>query len=419
MMWGVATAPEPTSAPVPRPPLWPHVVRWAVLGMAGVLAASLTGITAAISIRAAPPGPTFAWPYRLTGRTNILIMGLDRTVSDQNPNVVYAVSRTDTLIAASVDPATRRVYLLSIPRDTRAPIPGRGVDKINAAHAYGGAPLTLRTVQNFLGVAFPYYVELHVRGLVDLVDAVGGITVRIPESLDYDDKWDGLHIHLQKGNRRLGGKAAMEYSRFRHDALGDIGRIGRQQQVVDALLAELRQPRVIFRTNPVLAALQKDTTTNLDQTQILALAVFGARLAPGGLVLETLPGRFEQGGPGYWLPDPAADRAAVARMLYGIDPAKFADTTVEIERASGEREVPADLLARLTALGVRILTSAGLSGATETAVIFHRGDPAVAHAIAALVGARRITRSERAAGPNISLVLGSDSVAATRDSALR
>jgi len=164
MMWGVATAPEPTSAPVPRPPLWPHVVRWAVLGMAGVLAASLTGITAAIGIRAAPPGPTFAWPYRLTGRTNILIMGLDRTVSDQNPNVVYAVSRTDTLIAASVDPATRRVYLLSIPRDTRAPIPGRGVDKVNAAHAYGGAPLTLRTVQNFLGVAFPYYVELHVRG---------------------------------------------------------------------------------------------------------------------------------------------------------------------------------------------------------------------------------------------------------------
>ena len=238
MMWGVGTTPELTSAPLPRPPLWPRVARWTLLGVAALLAVALLAVTASLGVRATPPGPTFGWPYRVTGRTNILIMGLDRTVSDQNPNVVYAISRTDTLIAASIDPAAHRVYLLSIPRDTRAPIPGHGIDKINAAHAYGGAPLTLRTVQNFLGVPFPYYIELHVRGLVDLVDAVGGITIRIPTDLNYDDNWDGLHIHLKKGNRRLGGQAAMEFTRFRHDALGDIGRIARQQQVMNALLLD-------------------------------------------------------------------------------------------------------------------------------------------------------------------------------------
>ena len=319
MMWVVATTPEPVSAPVPPPPLWPRIVRWTMLGVAVLLTVALIGVFASISVRATPPGPTFGWPYRVTGRTNILIMGLDRTVSDQNPNVVYAASRTDTLIAASIDPAAHRVYLLSIPRDTRAAIPGHGFDKINAAHDYGGAPLTLRTVQNFLGVPFPYYIELHVRGLVDLVDAVGGITVRIPTDLNYDDNWDGLHIHLKKGNRRLGGQAAMEFTRFRHDALGDIGRIARQQQVMNALLAELRAPRVIFRTDRVLAALRKDTSTNLDDTQLIALALFGARLSHQGLALSTLPGRFEQGGAGYWLPDPAADRVAVARLFYGID----------------------------------------------------------------------------------------------------
>ncbi len=418
MMWGVGPTPELTSAPLPRPPLWPRVARWMLLGVAALLAVALLAVTASLGVRATPPGPTFGWPYRVTGRTNILIMGLDRTVSDQNPNVVYAISRTDTLIAASIDPAAHRVYLLSIPRDTRAPIPGHGIDKINAAHAYGGAPLTLRTVQNFLGVPFPYYIELHVRGLVDLVDAVGGITIRIPKDLNYDDNWDGLHIHLKKGNRRLGGQAAMEFTRFRHDPLGDIGRIARQQQVMNALLLELRQPRVILRADRVLAALRKDTTTNLDDTQLIALALFGARLPHGGLALTTLPGRFEQGGAGYWLPDAAADRAAVVRLFYGIDPATLEGTTVEIANGSGARAAAADPLARLTALGVHIGAVTAAADAAETVVIVHRGDPEAARVIAAAIGAHRIIRAAAGSGPDVSVVLGSDSIApALTDSA--
>jgi len=410
MMWNVATTPELTSAPAPRPPQWPRAVRWTVLGAAVLLAVTLVGISAYIGARATPAGPTFGWPFRVTGRTNILIMGLDRTVSDQNPNVVYPISRTDTLIAASVDPATHRVYLLSIPRDTRAPIPGHGTDKINAAHAYGGAPLTLRTVENFLGVPFPYYIELHVRGLVDLVDAVGGITVRIPQDLNYDDNWDGLHIHLKRGNRRLGGQAAMEFSRFRHDALGDIGRIARQQQVMNALLVELRRPRVVFRAGRVVAALRKDTDTNLDQTQLIALGLFGIRLSHGGLAVETLPGHFEQGGSGYWLPDPEKDRATVVRLFYGMDPAKFAETTIEVVNAGGTRDALTDALARLTALGVQVTRVSTASDAAETVVIMRRGDPAVASIVAAGAGAHRVIRSAAPGGPALSLMIGSDSV---------
>ncbi len=208
-----------------RVPPWPGAVRWLLRAVLAAFACALVGAAGLVAARTTPPGPTFGRLLAVTGRTNVLIMGLDRTVSDQNPNVEYPVSRTDTLIAACFDPAARRVYLLSIPRDTRALIPGRGYDKINAAHAYGGALLTVRTTENLLGVTFPYYVELHVRGLVHLIDAVGGIDVRIPSNLDYDDNWDGLHIHLKKGYRHLGGGAAAGYARFRHDALGDIGRV--------------------------------------------------------------------------------------------------------------------------------------------------------------------------------------------------
>lgn len=411
-------APEPESQSVPpaarRPPRWPRVVRWTLLGVFIAFALGLAGVAGYVGVHATPAGPTFGWPLNITGRTNILIMGLDRSVSDQNPKVEYPISRTDTLIAASFDPATHRVYLLSIPRDTRTMIPGHGFDKINAAHAYAGAPLTTRTVENLLGVSFPYSIELHVRGLVHLIDAVGGVTVRIPKDLNYDDNWDGLHIHLKQGNRRLGGAQAMGFSRFRHDPLGDIGRIQRQQQVLDALLVELRQPRIVLRADRVLNVFQQDTTTNLDQTQLIALGVFGARLPHGGLVRETLPGRFA-GYDGYWLPDPAKDRALVTKFFYGMDAAAFSGTTIEVVNAGGGRDAAADALARLNALGLRVLRVTEAADASDAVLIVHHGDPAVAHIVAGITGVRRIVREPAPGGPDLSVVLGRNPAAATPD----
>jgi len=413
-----ASAPDPELARVPpfarRPPRWPHVIRWIVGCAVAAFALGLIGVAGYVAAHATPPGPTFGWPLKVTRRTNVLIMGLDRTVSDQNPNIVYPVSRTDTLIAASFDPETHRVYLLSIPRDTRTMIPGHGFDKINAAHAYGGASLSLRATENLLGVTFPYYIELHVRGLVDLIDAVGGIDVRIPKDLNYDDNWDGLHIHLKKGYRHLGGAGAMEYARFRHDALGDIGRIQRQQQVMGALLQELQRPHALLRADRILKVFQKDTTTNLTQTQLLALGLFGTRLPHGGLERDTLPGHFG-GYAGYWLPDVARDRALIIKDFYGMDTGAFSAVTVEIVNASGSRDVQADSLARLDALGVRVVRITTAPDASEAVLIVHHGDPAMAHVVAGITGARRIVNAPTLGGPDLSIVLGRTSTLVSPD----
>ncbi len=413
---GIPAAGAPGSAPEPRRPRWPHIVRWLLYGSLIFLGCVLAGAVLVVSRHAAPMGPTFGWPFRLTGRTNVLIMGLDRTVSDQNPNIVYPISRTDTLVAVSVDPGSRHIYLLSVPRDTQALIPGHGIDKINAAHAYGGGTLSLRTVQDFLGVPFPYYIEITERGLTRLIDAVGGVTIRIDKDLNYDDTWDGLHIHLKKGNRRLGGKAAMEYVRFRHDALGDIGRIRRQQQLLYALMDELRSPRVIFRMARILKVFREDVTTNLEPNQLIALAWFGARLSKGGLVRETLPGRFgdDEGYEGYWLPDLEKDRAAVARMFYGIDPKLLAATTVEVLNGTASWDAVTDPLARLQALGLRVLRVGAAPDAAETTVIVHRADPRVAQIVAAAVGAQQVIKGNPggARGPNLTLVLAKGYAAA-------
>src|ERR1700730_1706186 len=147
----------PARSPRPGRRSWARVARWALFGLAGLFTLLVIGAVGLVVVYKTPIRAVLGWPYPLTQRTNVLIMGLDRTVSDKNPTIVYPVSRTDTLIAATFDPASRRVSLLSIPRDTRASIPGHGTTKINAAHAWGGQQLATRATENLLGVRPPHY----------------------------------------------------------------------------------------------------------------------------------------------------------------------------------------------------------------------------------------------------------------------
>jgi LCP family protein required for cell wall assembly len=394
--------PTPSTPPARSPGRrsWARVARWAVFGVAGLLTLLVIGAVGLVAVYKTPIRAALGWPYPLTQRTNVLIMGLDRTVSDKNPTIVYPVSRTDTLIAATFDPASGRVSLLSIPRDTRASIPGHGTTKINAAHAWGGQQLATRATENLLGVRFPYYIEITERGLVRLIDAVGGVNVHIDKDLNYDDNWDGLHIHLKRGYRRLGGKAAMEFARFRHDPLGDIGRIRRQQEVMNALLDELRRPRIAMRVNRILSVFHEDIRTNLTEQQLITLALFGGRLPSGGLVRETLPGRF---GSEDWLPDAARDRDVVARMFYGVDAGTLASTTVEVITDPASRDAAADAEARLAALGMRIVAVRTAASPGSTTVVLHRGDPRVAAIVATLLGGAQVTTGSRTDGPALTI----------------
>ena len=380
---------------------WERPIRWGQVGIQ-IVAACLIGAVAGIGLSMTPLRIALPWSLLLRQRTNVLIMGLDRTVSERNPKIVYPVTRTTTLVAASFDPASRRVYLLSVPRDTRTSIPGHGITKINAAHAYGGTRLSIRTVENVLGVRFPYYIELTERGFVRLIDAVGGVNVRIEKNLDYDDNWDGLHIHLKKGYRRLGGKAAMEYVRFRHDPLGDIGRIKRGQQVMNALFDELRRPRIVTRLPRMLRVFREDARTNLSRPQLVSLALFGAGLGPGGVVRETLPGSFGQSD---WIPDLPRDHSLVTRMFYDVDAEALAHTTAELLASPANPDAAGDALARVTALGVRLVGFATSSSDSPTAVILHHGDRRVAEIVAALVGARTVIDSPSTSGPDLTVIL--------------
>ena len=136
--------------------------------------------------------------------------------------------------------------LVSIPRDAEVPIPGHGTTKINAAYAFGGAPLLVQTIEDLSGVRIDHYVEIGMGGVVGVVDAVGGIEI-CPEQ-KMVDKDAGLNI--KKGCQDVDGKTALAYARSRHaQQLGDLDRIKHQREVVAAVGEKVLSPWTVV--NPV------------------------------------------------------------------------------------------------------------------------------------------------------------------------
>ncbi|MBI3997699.1 MAG: LCP family protein, partial [Armatimonadetes bacterium] len=255
----------------------------------------------------------FGWPLRLTDRVNILLIGIDVTLDHRRR--VLNVARADTLALATFDPERGQIGVLSIPRDTRAEIPGHGETKINASYAYGGPRLTIKTVEKLVGVSVDFYVKLGPESFAKLVDAAGGVEVDVEKDMKYTDSWAGFTIDLKKGRRHLNGQQAAGYIRFRNDALGDIGRVQRQHNVLMALFRQLKRPSTVLAAPRLLRAFAENTQTNLTPVELMALGAFALRVQGEPIQVHTLPGNF---APLYWEPDPPKVRSLVAGLFYGV-----------------------------------------------------------------------------------------------------
>ncbi|MFF2497430.1 LytR family transcriptional regulator [Peribacillus sp. NPDC058075] len=182
---------------------------------------------------------------------SMLMLGVDERDGDKG--------RSDTMIVLTVNPQKKSVKMLSIPRDTRTEIVGHGTqDKINHAFAFGGAKMSMDTVENFLDIPIDYYMKINMEGFKDIVDAVGGVTVQ--NDLDFTS--DG--IHFSKGKQTLNGKEALAYSRMRHDdPSGDFGRQSRQRAIIEAVIKEGASLSSLTKFDEVFAALGNNIQTNL------------------------------------------------------------------------------------------------------------------------------------------------------------
>ncbi|MCL4425424.1 MAG: LCP family protein [Firmicutes bacterium] len=209
----------------------------------------------------------------------VLIMGVDERPGDKG--------RSDTLILTSVSPWG--LSLLSLPRDLRVSIPGRGLDKINAAYPYGGPGLSLKTVSEFLRIPVTHYLKVNFGGFERIIDQLGGITLEVEKPLRYSDPYQNLKIDLKPGKQTLDGYHALGYVRFRSDELGDINRMARQQKFFRALLQAALEPRNLLKLPLVVSTLRANTETNLSLPSLLVF-VFRAVERQGNLKTATIPG---------------------------------------------------------------------------------------------------------------------------------
>lgn len=186
---------------------------------------------------------------------SVLLLGLDTGDLGRTEQ-----GRSDSMMIATVSPKTNKTTITSLPRDTRAEIVGHGTtDKINHAYAFGGVSMSMDTVENLLDIPVDHYVSINMKGLKELVDAVGGIDVN--NTLDFSQ--DGTHFPV--GNVHLTGETALSFSRMRYeDPNGDYGRQTRQRQIIEGVIKKALSIKSVTNYKNILDALADNMKTDLN-----------------------------------------------------------------------------------------------------------------------------------------------------------
>lgn len=254
-------------------------------------------------------------------RQNLLILGVD---DNPDSNDMWHGTRTDTIIVASIDPKTKNINAISIPRDSKVYIAGnKGINKINSAHAIGGIDTTKKTIEKTLGIKIHRYIMVHEGIVKELVDALGGVDIYIEKPMQYTDKTAHLRINFSTGQQVLDGQKAVEYLRFRHDRMGDIGRTQRQQWFLRALVKKLQTPSVLPKIPDLITLTKKYVKTDLNAGEIAHYVEILRHVDLSKSEIATLPGTPNQKGyVSYWILDPEKTQEVIDRLIYR-DKAKF------------------------------------------------------------------------------------------------
>lgn len=248
------------------------------------------------------------------GPQNVLLLGID--AREDEP------ARADTIVLTRV--SSDGIGMLSIPRDTRTEVPGYGQDKINHSFAYGGPGMTRQAVANLTGVDASNYLVFRMDGVKEIVDAMGGVRIDVPQEMTGKVLGEEREITLRPGPQLLDGEEALVYVRWRWDGSGDIGRVARQQDFVMQVVGQALTPSRLANLPELRNAVLDNVETNMSRTELLQLAgrvrVLNDSEKP--VVIETVPGRAEmmyspQMGMelSYWVPDERGLRDAVGKTV--------------------------------------------------------------------------------------------------------
>jgi LCP family protein required for cell wall assembly len=375
----------------------------------------LRSVASTIVVGDVRPNAPVAVP--LLGGMNVLVVGVDERAGHPEEGV-----RGDTLIVVHLDPAGRWTSMLSIPRDTRVSIPDVGETKINVAYGQGyataeslygagttqqqgGMALAAQTVEGFLGLSergrrIDAVAQINFDGFAKVIDALDGVDIDVPR-LIVDDEYPTpdfgtTRVEFQPGVQHMDGATALIYARTRH-ADSDFGRAERQQQVLRAIAARLRERGTVGQlmlAPKLVGGLEGAVKTTLPIARpdvLLGLAWIGSGFSPdeiGQVRLDpaTAPNLREEGSDLIWDPNDVravvdtfltrpteANEAALVQVFNGTDRAGLAGTvTSDLDRA-GFKVLPAD--------------NAPTTGAEKTVVYDITGKPRTSARVAQQLGA--------------------------------
>ncbi len=314
----------------------------------------------------------FALPFG-PRKQNILLLGVDSNGEDAD---LWEGTRTDTIVLLNIDPKSKSLNAISIPRDSKVYLPdNKGIQKINAAHAIGGINMTIKTIEDTLGVKVDRYVMVHDNAVRKIVEALGGVDIYVEKNMHYNDYAGKLHINLTKGDHHLDADEAVGYLRFRHDALGDIGRTQRQQWFLRGLLKQIQKPETIAKIPQILSIAKEYIKTDMSLYEMSQYAALAKHFDIDNIEIATLPGSpNKKGFTSYWILDPDKTQEVVNRLIYRervkSDKTQFAANVLYSNDNESRGEA---LIKELEAMNIQVKCT-GTSNATHGQVIAHTKD---------------------------------------------
>ncbi len=233
----------------------------------------------------APSGPQ-PDPWDGASPVTILFMGID--AGESNTADRSGPSKTDSMILFKIDPLTKSIGILNIPRDLWVNIPGFDYYKINMAYFLGesaqlpggGPGLAMKTVEQFLGIPINYFAQIDFAAFEKFIDEIGGVEVDVPNEIVVDPVGKHNTVTLKPGKQMLTGPVALAYARARHTDGGDFDRAMRQQQVIMAIRSQIldpgRFPQLVGNASTIYNDIAGGIHTNMAFNQAMQLAWLAA-----------------------------------------------------------------------------------------------------------------------------------------------
>ena len=254
---------------------------------------------------------------------NVLLLGVDKDGI-----------RTDVIILAHANMKEHKINMLQIPRDTYVPNNGRNDRKINSGWGYKKEKTVFAEVQKITGVEVNDYVLVNTSQFRDIIDAIGGVEFDVPINMNYDDPYQNLHIHLERGLQILDGDKAEQFVRFRRNnngsgyANGDIERLDAQKGFIKATIRELFSISNVTKIPKLVSIFSEMIDTNMSTSEMVSLGTQVFKVKQEDINIMTLAGEGGyRGGVSYFLPYERENREIISTYF-----------TSEIEDMNEEEE---------------------------------------------------------------------------------